>query len=396
MSRSTFCKANKDYLRGFKIKLYPTEEQKLILNKQISLFRFVYNWALEVEHSNYHNNGSHFLRHREMYDKLKEFRNTPGNEWLKELPLNSARHAVISLINAFLCFFERNCKYPRFKSRKHSNKYFIVRGERVRFKGDYVHIEGFKRGDYILIKKPPIPRYDNMKKYNCVIKFDGIDYWLSFTTELYDPMEFNEPTTEGIGIDLGLRKLAQLSNGKSYKLPDTEKLQRRKKRQQRKVSKDIRRRLEEAKQTRTKFEDVQPSKSMIKRAQKYRKICTKITNINRTFIHGMTSEIVSTNPEFIVVETLNVVGMLKNKYLAKNISAASFGTISYQLKYKAKRKGIPFVKAPIDFASTKICSNCGNRYDVKRSEVYKCPVCGLTIDRDLNAAINLRNYFYST
>ena len=391
----TFCKANSDDLLGYRIKLYPTEEQKVILNKQIDLFRYVYNWALEVEHNNYNDDkeNSHFLREHEMYDKLKELRNSEGMEWLRELPLNTARHAVLKVIGAFKKFFERHNKYPKYKSKKSDSKFFVVRGERVRFFDEFVHIEGFKRGDNILVKKHRIPK--GKKYYGCTISFDGYDYWLSLTKEVHEPMEFRIKTTEGIGIDLGLHTLAKLSNGKEYHLPNVDKLEKRRKRQAAVCMRDIKKRQEIADQTRAKFEDVKPSNGMIKRARAFRKTCNKITNIRKTYIHTMTKQIVDTNPDYIVIETLNVKGMLKNKYLARKISEASFYEIGQQLEYKCRRRGIPLIKAPREFASTKICSNCGNMYNVGKSRMYRCPTCGLVIDRDLNAAINLKN-FYST
>ena len=392
MSHS-FCKANPDNLIGYKIKLYPTDEQKVILDRQIELFRFVYNWALEVEHNNYNNDkeNSHFLREHEMYDKLKILRNSEGMEWLKELPLNTCRHAVLKVIRAFKLFFTKKNKYPRYKSRKHGPKYFCVRGERVRFFDEYVHIEGFKKGDNILCKNHNVPK--NKKYYNCTISFDGYDYWLSLTKEVYYPMEFRIKTTEGIGVDLGLRKLAKLSNGMEYHLPNVDKLEKRRKRQAARVERDIQLRLDIAKQTRTKFEDVKPSNGMIRRAKELRKTCNRMTNIRKTYIHTMTKQIVELNPEFIVIEKLNVKGMLKNKYLARKISESCFYDIGIQLQYKAKARNIPLVIAPIDYPSTQICSNCGNRHYVGKSEIYRCPICGLTIDRDLNAAINLKNYY---
>lgn len=393
---STFCKANSDDLLRFKVKLYPTEDQKNILNKQIDLFRYVYNWALEVEHNNYNSNkeNSHFLREHEMYEKFKELRNQSGMEWLKELPLNTGRYAILRIIRAFKDFFERRNRYLKFKSKKNNDdRNFTIRGERVRFFDNFVHIEGFKRGDNILCKKHNIPK--GKKYYNCIIYFDGYDYWLALSMEVHEPMEFRFNTTEGIGIDLGLHTLAKLSTGEEYHLPNVDKLEKRRKRQAAACMRDIKKRQAIADQTRIKFDDVKQSNGMIKRAKALRKTCNRMTNIRKTYIHTMTKQIVDKNPNYIVIETLNVKGMLKNKYLARKISEASFYEIGQQLKYKCKRRGIPLIKTPIDFPSTKTCSNCGNLYNVGKSRTYKCPFCGLVIDRDLNAAINLKNY-YST
>lgn len=387
------CLADTEKLHGYKIKLYPTEEQKVILNRMIELYKHVYNWTISEIEKYYEITGL-FMKINDACLLLKQYRNS--NEWLKALPSNTARHAVMSAYAAYSAFFKKAAKrIPRIKTLEESeNKYFKIRGERIYFHGDKVGFEGLGgHGDknYILCKKCNIPKRDPLqhKYYNCTVKFDGYDYWLSFSIVKIVPMEFDADTGP-IGVDIGLRKLAVLSDGTEYHLPDTKKYWKRRKKIQRQITKDLNRRKKLAKLQGKKLEEIPETKNMLKHKKQYRKICNRITNIKSTFIHTMTAEIVNKNPSAIVVETLNPKGMLKNKYLGKYLREADLFRIPKQLEYKSKRNpNIKFIKADRWYPSSQICSNCGNKTNVGDREIYKCSICGFIIDRDLNAAINL-------
>lgn len=388
------CLVNTEDLHGFKIKLYPTEEQKVILNRMIDLYRHVYNWTISEIEKYYEITGL-FMKINDACLLLKQYRNS--NEWLKALPSNTARHAIMSAYAAYSAFFKKASKRPpRIKSDDEvKNKYFKIRGERLYFHGDKVGFEGLGgHGDknYILCKKHNAPVHNNKEKnkyYNCTVKFDGYDYWLSFSVVKVAPMEFYSDI-DPIGVDVGLRKLAVLSDGTVYHLPDTKKYWKRRKKIQRQMTKDRNRRIKQAKLQGKKLEEIPETKNMLKHKKQYRKICNRITNIKSTYIHTMTTEIVNKNPPAIVVETLNPKGMLKNKFLGKYLRESDIFRISKQLEYKCKRNpNIKFIKADRWYPSSKICSNCGNISDMGDRETYRCPICGFVIDRDLNAAINL-------
>ena len=143
--------------------------------------------------------------------------------------------------------------------------------------------------------------------------------------------------------------------------------------------------------TKTKYEDIPKSKRSEKRELRYQKTCRKIHNIKDTFYNQTTSEIVKRNPEFVCMETLSVDNMKKSVVVSKHLNT-SFYDMSQKMKNKCEQNNIPFIQAPRSFPSTKTCNNCGHIQNMKGKHIYKCPICGMIEDRDINAAINLRNF----
>lgn len=390
------CNANTERLAGYKIKLYPTEAQKELLQNYINFYRYVYNWTIETEISNKDSDGK-FIKQIGMFNKFAELRRSKDKEWLNVLPLNSGRYAIIDAIQAFKNFFEKRANFPNFKTKRKSKKEFKVRGDRLYFKGDYVRIEGFPYGELILCKKHEIPKNRNAKYYDCRITYDGYSYWLSLSMERYFPIQI-EPQEEAIGIDLGLRKLATLSDGTVYKNPDVRKLNKRINRLQKRVSRDQEKigllnknKSDLENEAIAKLNDTRISKNMIKRKEALHKAELRRKNIRQTYTHTITKEIVERHPKAIVMETLDIEEMVKNKYMAKIVGNVSLYGFRKQMEYKCKERNIPFILADPWYPSTKTCSRCGHRTDIGRSEIYKCPYCGLVIDRDINAAINLKH-----
>lgn len=202
------------------------------------------------------------------------------------------------------------------------------------------------------------------------------------------------PVGEGVGIDLGVNKLAVLSDGTIYKninkTSQVKKLEKRKKRLQRQVSKKY-----ENNKT-IKGGEVRHCKTNnIKKLEtKLLKLNRRLTNIRQSYLHQTTTEIIKRKPSYIVVEDLNVSGMMKNRHLSKAIQQQSFYEFKRQLEYKSNWNNIEFIEADRFYPSSKTCSECGTyKKDLKLSDrAYICVECGCVIDRDLNASINLRNY----
>lgn len=395
------CLADPSNLKGFKIKLYPTEAQKEFFNKQISLFRWVYNWTIEQEKNAYDHfketgEGPKFIYVIQLYEKFTAMQKSKGYEWLKDINSHTAKEAIRNALRAFNDFFAKRCRFPKFKSKKKSNKYFQVRNESnaFYFDGDYVRIPGLPFGDKVLCKNHPIPR--NSRYYRCTIKFDGYNYWLSVNAEvdksnlkIHEPTKYNDIS---IGIDVGYRTMAQLSTGQSYYHPNMHVLEKRKRKQQRRLAKMRNERLRKAKQARTKLENIPLTANEEKLQYQYYKTRTRIANIKKSYSNKVSKEIVDMYPKRIVMEHLQIKNLIKKKHIAKIL----YGTLLYklrtQIEYKCKDRGIEFVLADRFFPSTKLCSGCGSKYDPGGSKIYRCPKCGLIIDRDLNAAINLSRY----
>lgn len=382
-------------IRRQRIKIYPTESQKKFINRQISLFRFVYNWALNLEIEN-RKEGKPFIHKIEMNKRFAEFRNQ--NEWVKEIPVNTAREAIANLMVAYNKFFNKRARFPRFKSKKKSKQSFQVRNDPFAFyfRDDYVKISGLERHERILCKSHHIPK-EGVRYYKPSIEFDGYNYWLSVGVSMnrshlkYHP-ENSEYKGMSIGIDLGINKTAQLSDGTVYDLPDLHVLEKRRKRLKSKLDKSLHNRVVLSKRAKTKLEDIPISKNELKRKKQFFDLCRRMTNIRHSFVSNMTNDIVNKYPDRIVIEDLNVEGMIKNKIVGKLHNGSQFYLIRTQLKYKCAERDIKLVVASRSFPSSQLCSNCGHRYKIKYSRTYKCPSCGLIIDRDLNAAINLSKY----
>ena len=411
--------ADPSKLSSFKIKLYPTQDQEDRIKEIASLYRYVYNFALaqfiynrygisESEFKELQNQGMSFRKILATLDRsdnpdislidmckiFSEFRNS--HDWLKRIPVNTGRFAIRNMYDGYRKYNRHHVKKsPKFKKRNDTRYSFAYRGEKCKVITDstgldYVKVEGIK--DPILIKRADFPKGQNIRKYQCTVHYDGYEYYLTFRAECYKP--FYSPSEEGpIGIDVGMRKLATLSDGTIYNFPDMRRLEKRMRRAQSKVAKDTYRRYLQSKQAKTKLENIPRSKRMQKRYKNYRRICKKYWDTRRTFIHTMTREIVNRHPSCIICEDLKVQKMIDDKilYKAGQMYSFMFGEIRSQLEYKCRKEHIQFIKADHNYPSSQICSRCGNMYHIGRTETYSCPVCGLVIDRDLNAALNLRS-----
>lgn len=274
---------------------------------------------------------------------------------------------------------------PKYKTRRSLQK-CPTRTDRMTFKGRYVHLE--KIGD---VKLSKVKLNLDGKLMNARLSFDGIDYWLSFAIEYENIPIKVRPKTEPIGIDLGLKTLLYCSNKIKYEKPNTKMIDKKIKRLKRRTDKLYLPMVEYCMKTRTKFSSLKKSNNLIKLEKKIRKYQIKKTNILNSNIHKITSDLIKLNPERIVIEDLNVVGLLKNHKLARHIQDSKFYDIRKKLTYKCENNNIKLIIADRWYPSSKTCSQCGCiKKDLKLSDrVYKCPHCGAVIDRELNAAINL-------
>ena len=387
-----------DKMRGYKIKLYPTKEQASVLNEHINLFRYVYNWGLSECKKFYDEHGT-YIGKSLLFTKLSEFRN--DNDWMKQIPLHSARLALQHLDYAFKEFFKGRNRYPRFKSKKYSKKCVHYRNEiyAFNFTENSVRIPGFPISERIECKSHNVP-LDVDRYYSCTITFDGINYWLSVNVERdelnYHNNEYNTNDNVSLGIDLGIKKFAQLSNGDYYKSPSILKvLDKRQRRQQSKLRRMLNRRIIKSKRTKTKFEDVPMTKNEERLKIENNKTRIRMKNIRHSFIHDITSKIVHMGYNRIVIEDLEISRFIHERPInnVHEITHSMWYKFREVLTYKARNNCISLVVANNQFPSSQICSNCGHRRkQSNRDRKYICHECGLIIDRDLNAALNLSQY----
>jgi putative transposase len=379
---------------GYKIKLFPTEEQTKRLISICNTFRFCYNWALNYANTEYEEGrkNPHYFDYNIEFNK---FRNQPENSWLLDYPLATCRYAFRNVETAFENFFSKRCRHPKFKSKRTDKFKFHVREDRLYFYGDhneYVAIEGMGRQNYIYCKNHNIPVYSNCKYYNAYVSYDKDSFWLSLNVKFefpIIPIADNEP----LGVDIGIRKMIALSNGKIYPTPDISKFDKRKRRLDKRMIAGVQRMFEESKCTKTKYKDIPKTKNQIKREAAYRKCIRKMDNIFNTYIHQVTHEIAEMKPEYIVLEDLRITDIYKSEpYMSRTIYNMRAYDIRTKLSYKCKANGSNVIIAPQSFPSSQICSCCGSKRKIGSEKVYRCKVCGAVIDRDINAAINLREY----
>ena len=363
-----------------KVRLYPNELQEQKLWQSVGTARFIYNWTLKRQEENYKNGGK-FISDgvlRKEITKLKK------NElsWLNEVSNNVAKQAVKDACNAYKRFFKGLSNKPKFKTRKKSKKSFYNDNVKLKVKeGNLVLIE--KVGWIKTNEQLPI----GVKYTNPRISYDNKYWYISVGIEKEEVQE--ELTYISLGIDLGLKNLAICSDGTIYKNINktyvVKKIENRLKRLQRQVS----RKYEKNK----KGKEYVKTKNIIKLEKQIQQTHRKLANIRNNYLHQTTTSIVKTKPYRIVIEDLNVKGMMKNKHLSDAIRKQGFYEFKRQLEYKCKFRGIELVIADRFYPSSKNCSQCGKiKNDLKlKDRVYKCS-CGLNIDRDLNASINLSNY----
>ena len=390
---------------NYRIKLHNlTEEQKLRIKHVSDVRRFLYNWALAICNASYEEVGK-IPPYQEIARQFTRYKKLPGNEWLDSINVASCRYAFKDLSDAFHNFFKGNCKHPKFRKKKEDSIRFAVRSSDVSFKGSdkryaFIPVLSSKKGDLIDCGNHNIPRGKDIKYENTRIKFDGVDYWLSLSIKSIIPMDFpksDQEISDIVGIDVGVRTSATLSNGIVYNGINHHRenmLDHRRRVLQSAVDKDVHRRLKESQRTITKYDDIPKSKNQLKRERKLAKTRIQIHNLYSNYYHNISKQIANSGYDAVVLETLETSKSVRNAFgKARNkIYEARMYMLSTYIEYKCRQMDIKIIHAPMDYPSSQICSSCGSRYKIGKQKTYKCPFCGLIIDRDLNAAYNLRDY----
>ena len=384
-----------------KIRLKPTTEQEILFRKSAGVSRWAYNFFLgenERIYRDYINNGKIGKKSISEGDVRKYINNVlkpTTHSWLKEVGSNVMKQGVKDASLALQRYFKGLSGKPKFKSKHKDRPSFYVNYESLSRK--QCGFQGEKIG--FVKTSEALPKLNKNEKYsNPRITFNGKYWYLSVGYEVQENTV--ELTDESLGIDLGVKDLAICSNGKVYKninkTQRVKKLEKKLKREQRKLSRKIENNIQSYKSNRSPIykRPLKECQNIQKQNRLIRNIHRKLANIRQNYLHQTTTEIVKTKPSRIVMESLNVSGMMKNKHLSKAIQQQKFYEFKRQIEYKSKLNGIEFIQVDKFYPSSKTCSCCGNiKKDLKLSDrMYKCDVCGLVIDRDYNASINLANY----
>lgn len=379
----------KRLLKSFKTEINPTEEQKARIRRTIGTCRYVYNFYLGHNKA-LHDNGEKFMTGKDfsLWLNNKYIPDNPDKTWIREVYSKAVKKSIEDGCTAFTRFFKHQSDFPKFKKKGKSDvKMYFVRNnpkdcqcERHRLKIPTLGWVRIKEKGYI-----PTTKDGYMIKSGTVSVKAG-RFYVSVLVEIPD-INIDNNSNEGIGIDLGLKDFAIVSNGKTYrninKSAGLKKLEKQLIREQRSLSR--------------KYENLKKGEStqranIQKQKLKVQKLHHKMDNIRTDYINKTIAEIVKTKPSYITIEDLNVKGMMKNRCLSKAVASQKFYEFRTRLKAKCDENGIELRVADRFYPSSKTCHHCGSvRKNLKLSDrIYRCE-CGYVADRDFNAALNLKD-----
>ena len=413
-------------IQTYKVMLIPNNKQTTKLFDYSGASRFAYNWALSKEMESLKNKQG-FISEKDLRKEFTKLRHNSEYKWLEGISNNVTKQAIKDLVKAYIRFFKlrkqpgykpytkkqlehakRTGKvltfydtqgHPKFKVKRNIQRYgFYQDSGKIKFTETHVKVEGFSSSkrksrqklNWIkFTEKGRVPL--GVKYYNPRITYDGINWWISVGVEVENNVVY-QSHSEGIGIDLGIKDLAILSDKRRTKYVNINKtkkikdLEKRKKRLQRSIS----RKYENNKK---KGGSYCKTKNIIKAEKQKLKIEHRLANIRKNYQLQTISEIINRKPKFIVIEDLNVSGMMQNKHLSKSVQQQNLREFRQRLENKSNYLKFPLVIADRWYPSSKLCNCCGAvKKDLKLSDrIYKCD-CGYTADRDYNASKNLRDY----
>lgn len=371
-----------------KIELNLTEEQKIQINKTIGVERFIYNEYIKYNQEQYKSNNK-FISAFDFSKYINNvyLPNNPDKKWIKDVSSKSVKQAMIYGERAFKNFFKGLTSFPKFKKKgKNELGAYFVKNNKTDFEF-YRHKIKIPTLKFVRLKEYGyIPKNANIKSGTITKIADR--YFLSLVIEMDTPVKTININTKGLGVDLGIKNTAVCSDGKVFenvnKTAKVKKLKKKLKREQRSLSRSI----EYSKSKKIKLINL---KNFNKKKLKLQRIFYRLNCIRNDYTNKIVNNITRTKLKYITIEDLKVSNMVKNKHLSKAIQEQNFYSIRTKLMNKCKERNIELRIVDTFYPSSKICSCCGNiKKDLKLNDrLYKCNNCGLKIDRDYNASINL-------
>ncbi len=352
-------------LKTYRYRLYPTDNQEQLLNKHLGSTRFIFNLALETKISAYKSNKINLSR----YDLQKQLIELKQEAiWLKEINSQSIQYSLLQLDNSFKNFF-KGAGFPKFKKKRNKSTFHVPQSTKII--NNELFIPKFKEGIKIIVDR----KYKGDIRSTSITKTPTNKYYANILCETGEKIPEKIKSNNIIGLDMGLNDFITLNSG--IKIPNIRTLNNSKVNHLHKLI----------------------SKREYKSNRRYKlqlrlnKIYEKAVNKKQDFMHKLSNEITN-HYDIIVIEDLNIKGMMKNHNLAKSIGEAGWNKFIRMLDYKCLWKGKTLVKADRFFPSSKTCSVCGNKYvDLSLKErQWTCSVCGTTHDRDINAALNIKKW----
>ena len=377
--------------KAYKIEINPTDEQKSKIHQTIGVSRFVYNFYIAHNKEVYEKEGK-FISGME-FSKWLNNEYIPNNQdmkWIKDVSSKATKQAIMNGDKAFREFFKKSKGFPKFKKKKNQDvKAYFPKNNKTDWTLERHRVKIPTLGWVRLKEFGYIPINSIVKSGTVSQKADK--YYVSILVE-EDNLKISKPINEGIGIDLGIKDFAICSDKKIYKninkTSTVKKIEKKLKREQRKIS----RKYESLKIRNKKGKGEATRQNIQKQVVKVQKLHQRLNNIRTDYINKTISSIIKQEPSNITIEDLNIKGMMKNKHLSKAVASQKFFEFKIKLTSKCKQNNIELRIVDKFYPSSKTCSCCGSiKKDLKLSDrVYKCK-CGLIMDRDLNASINLKN-----
>ena len=378
--------------RAYKIEINPTDDQKSKIHQTIGVSRFIYNFYIAHNKEIYEKEGK-FVSGMDFSKWLNNeyIPNNQDKKWIKEVSSKATKQAIMNGDKAFKDFFKKAKGFPRFKKKKNQDvKAYFPKNNKTDWTLERHRVKIPTLGWVRLKEFGYIPKNSVVKSGTVSQKADR--YYVSILVE-ETYIKISNPNNEGLGIDLGIKEFAICSNGNKFKninkTSTVKKIEKKLKREQRKLSRkyeSLKIRNKNIKEGRATRQNIQ------KQVVKVQRLHQRLANIRTDYINKTVFSIVKQKPSYITIEDLAVSNMMKNKHLSKAISSQKFFEFKTKLMSKCKQNNIELRIVDRFYPSSKTCSNCGKiKKDLKLSDrIYKCD-CGFTIDRDLNASINLKN-----
>lgn len=354
--------------KAYKYRIYPTQSQKVLLDKHIGSARFIYNLALETKQIAYASNQTNlscFSLMKQLPELKKECK------WLKEINAQSLQQTIVNLDAAYTNFFKGRADFPKYKSKKKGNKSFgVPQNTKIDFEKNKLIIPKFKEGIYITISRTFVGKV----KTTTISKTPSGKYYASILVETdFNKIPKSKVTKENtIGIDLGIKNFAITSDGEVFDNP----------------------RFLKQSLSKLKFIQRKYSKHKGKKTKnKLTKTHEKVANQRKDYLHKVSTKLVRENKS-IALENLNVKGMMQNHKLAQAIGDVGWGMFNSMLEYKSEWYGANLLKIGRFEPSSKTCNCCGNiNKELTLSDrEWICNKCKTNHDRDINAAINIKNF----
>ena len=376
-------------IKSFKVRLYPTKEQEALMWRHVGACRFIWNHFLNLQEERYKAGEKKALSAFDMSYLVPPMKKQEEFSWLNSIAAQTLNRELADLADAYKDFFKKKARHPKFKSRRNSKASFPT-AQIIYFDQGKVTIG--KIGKVKYRTDFDLPQGKDYKFSNPRVSNVCGKWMLTFGMECEPEQHELKPVS--CGIDLGIKDLAiAASAGEKIVIPNINKTPavRELESRIRHVQRSISRKYEASKARTGRFEK---TRNIEREQEKLRKLFHRLDGIRQNHIHQATHTFVSALPERIVMEDLNVSGMMKNRHLSRAIASQGLAEFRRQISYKAEWTGIETVFADRFYPSSKTCSVCGNlKKNLKLSDrTYRCESCGAVIDRDYNAALNLEKY----